>query len=377
MNEQEMRTLLTDLADTPAPPSLVDVPRAVSVARRRARVRTWTTATAAVVLVAGLAVGTTYVVAGDKSGRTSVATAPARFDPTIEYATFGWVPDRDKLDEHMTSVHDVAYTISMLDYVPNPDVPTGRIPAASVGATFYAPGKAPDSELPLYVWGPQDSPKDTYAPVTDAPPVNGVPAYWVRVPGEPERIILKWRYAPDAWAEVDVSLVSGDLREAAHRVANDLHIGGTEHLRFPFSLSGVPGGLRLVSSTFQEGGSAGPWTADLGFGDVPSAGGPAYELNLRVSVQPINASDLRDPNTTVDGHQARRDLNSPGVVVTGARWFDMLTVYDDDAGVQTHVQLDAATTADAEPVQPDGTVGVYRGMTVYPDRADWTDRPVR
>jgi len=380
MNEQEVRTFLDDLADTPAPPPRVDVPRAVAVARRQARVRTWTSTAAASVLVVGLAVGVNYTVTGGSPASTesgSVVSAPARFDPLVEYASFGWLPEESKMNSSFTSVNDVRFATMVRQYVPDPSKgPMASLPAASVNASVYAAGSMPQSELPLDLWGPTDpTPTEPYAPVTDAPDVNGAPAYWVTVPGEPETIILKWRYAPDAWAEVTVSRLDGDLRQSAHRVASELRVGGTARLRFPFDLTGLPAGLRPVASMFAEGGLDEPWRVEL---DLST---DDRKMNVNVAVDPILASDRRDANITVDGHQAYRETvvgdSTEGTRVAGSQWADRLFVYDDVAGLNVGVLADARTPADAEPLGPDGAVGLYRGTTVHPDRADWTDQPLR
>lgn len=374
MNEHEVRALLEDLADGPAPPPRVDVSRAVTVARQQTRVRAWTAIAAASVLVVGLAVGVNHAVAGD--GQDTVANAPARFDPLVEYASFGWLPEKSKLNRRFTSVNDVRFATEASQYVPDPsNGPMASLPAASVDASFYAAGVQPESELPLEVWGPSTDPSEPYASVTDAPPVNGIPAYWVSVPDHPETIILKWRYAPDAWAEVTVARLEGDLRQSAHRVASELRFGGAERFRFPFHLTGLPDGLRPVASVFAEGGLDGPWRVELYLSTENR------ELNAHVSVDPILDSDKRDPNTTVDGHEARRDTTTgdptDSFMVADSQYADQLSVYDDAAGVESGVMVDAKTPADAAPLGPDGALGLYRGLTVHPDHADWTDQPLR
>ncbi|MGB3438593.1 MAG: hypothetical protein WBA97_07540 [Actinophytocola sp.] len=376
MNEQEVRILLTDLAETPAPPSRVDVPRAATTARRQARVRTWTMTAAASVLVAGLVVGVTYAVGGGTPAPEPVAGAPARFDPLIRYASFGWVPDENKMNSSLTVVNDGRFATSVSEFVPDPaQGPMVRQPAAEVGVSLYAAGVKPESEEPLEIWGPTDpAPTVPYAPVTDAPDVNGVPAYWVTVPGEPERIILKWRWAPDAWAEVDVARIDGDLRQSAHRVASEVRIGDTGRLRFPFHVTGLPAGLRPVSSSLSEGGFDAPWRVDLDFATDEQT------VNLRLVASPMSAGDDRVPNTTVDGRPVLRQTageeSGQGVSVAGSEYFDMLFV-DDVSGLRTDVLLHTRTEADAAPLGPDGAAGVFRNLTVHPDRADWTDRPDR
>lgn len=134
---------------------------------------------------------------------------------------------------------------------------------------------------------------------------------------------------------------------------------GTERLRYPFHLAAVPAGLRPVASTFDEGGLSGPWRADLTF--HPADGG----TEMRVTAAPTRPGD-RDPNTTVDGHEARRDQQTQG-----PQYYDGLVVYD-VSGLDVSVFVTAESSLD-----PDGTLGVYRGLTVHPEPSGWTDRPLR
>jgi hypothetical protein len=365
MNEQEVRTLLADLAETPAPPSRVSVPGAVSAVRRQARTRTWLATAAASVLVVALAAGT-YVVTGGSQEPTEpapVANAPERFDPLVRYASFGWLPDKDRMNSSLTAVNDVAFSTAVSEFVLDPAKgPMAAKPAAEVSVSLYAAGEKPQSEEPLEIWGPSNEPSMPYAPVTRAPSVNGKPAYWVTIPEDPETLILKWRWAPNAWAEVTVSRLSGDLHENAHRVASKLRIA-EERLRFPFHLTGLTSDLRPVASIVQEGGFAEPWRVDLELGTADD------NVNLRVGSTPTRPGDSH-PNTTVDGHEARHEIT------TDQQYLDTLFVYD-VSGLQTDILIHGSTAADLERAGPDGAVGVFRTITVHPEPDDWTDRPVR
>jgi hypothetical protein len=372
MNEQEVRSMLDDLADTPAPPPRVDVSRAVTVGRRQTRVRTWTSIAAASVLVVGLAAGVNYAVSGGSTESATVASAPARFDPLVKYASFGWLPEASKLNSTFTSINAMRFATQARQYIPDPDQPMASLPAPSVNVSFYAAGEEPQSELPLDVWGPTNEPSVPYAPVSDAPAVNGAPAYWVTVPDAPETMILKWRYAPDAWAEVTVSDLDSDLRESAHRVASELRFGGTERMRFPFHFTGPPAGLHPVASTFAEGGLDAPWRVELTLGTEDQG------AEVRVQVDPMDDSS-RAPNTTVEGHQAQRtiiDGDSTEEQVVGAAYSDMVFVYD-VSGLEAGIVFNARTAADIGALGPDGSVSLFRTLTVHPDRGDWTDRPLR
>jgi hypothetical protein len=55
---------------------------------------------------------------------------------------------------------------------------------------------------------------------------------------------------------------------------------------------------------------------------------------------------------------------------------ESLFVYD-VSGLQVNVIAQAPTEDDMTRVGPDGTRGVFRDLTVHPDRSEWTDRPLR
>jgi hypothetical protein len=383
MNEQDVRTLLDDLASTPAPPSQVDVQRAVTTVRRQARTRAWVSAAAAI-LVVGLGAGITYATMDNSAPATGstptnapttapVTSAPTRFDPLVQYASFDWLPS-DKLTWRSTSINPERFAMSAGEYVPDPaNGPNAALPAPSVDVRLYAAGVVPQTEKPIEAQIPGGGTQTVnYGPVTDAPAVDGAPAYWVGAPGGSEMIILKWRYAPDGWAELYVSQFDGDQREIAHRVASALSVGSTERLRFPFHLSGLPAGLRPTSSAFDEGGLTWPWHASLDLNTQADGTGPG----VSVAVNPTtDQSDGRAPNTTVDGHPARRETFG-GDHLGRPEYSDRLYVYDVE-GLEATVFISATTVEAAAPLGADGALGLYRTVTVHPDRADWTDQPVR
>ncbi|AUI59294.1 hypothetical protein [Amycolatopsis sp. BJA-103] len=379
MDEQDVRTLLDDLAQAPAPPSRVDVVGAVTTARRGRRVRT-ATSVAASVLVAGLATTLTYAVidrspppTGSSAPPPAAApapSAPARFDPLVRYASFGWLPEQDTLDWRTTSINGERLTLKASRFVPDPaNGPGATLPATHVEVRLYAAGVAPLTERPIETQLPGEGTRTVpYGPVTGAPAVNGAPAYWVGVPGDSGTLILKWRYAADGWAELSVSRLKGDPRETARRIAEALRTDGAERLRFPFKFTGLSPEIRPTASEIEEGGLAGAWRATLDLNLRPDGHGPA----LSVSVHP--GTDGLVPNTTVDGHPARRDTFDGDHLGT-PQYSDRLSVSDVD-GLQADLFIDAMSAADATPLGPDGVLGVYRGLAVHADRAGWTSQPL-
>lgn len=363
MNEQEVRTLLADLAETPAPPSRVVVPEPVRRSRRYVWSRTWLSAVAAAVVVTLLAVGA-YVVTGGSPTSTDpdrAASAPDRFDPLVRYASFGWVPDEARMNSRSTVVSDMRFAMDVSEYVPDPSKgPMASKPGASVSLALYAVGVKPESEYPPNVRGATDhDPSKPYL-VSEAPPVDGKPAEWLTVPGDSEFLMLRWHHAPGAWAELSVARLSGDLRDSAHRVATDLRFD-TERLLFPFHLTGLSAELRPVTSSFGEGGLDGPWRAELTFQSADDG------VEMRVAASPTQPGNH---NTIIDGHKAHYEKT------TDQQYAEGLFVYD-VAGLKIDVTVLARNAADAAPVGPSGALSVYRGLTVHPDRSEWTIRPLR
>src|SRR5262245_5185491 len=103
----ELSTMLHDLAESPAPPTTVDIARATRAGRRTVRLRHGLAAGSAALAVAVLA-GTIAVVGGgggtalppppaatatpEPTARPLPAAAPAAFDPMVQYADVRSVP---------------------------------------------------------------------------------------------------------------------------------------------------------------------------------------------------------------------------------------------------------------------------------------------
>jgi hypothetical protein len=379
VNEQIMRDLLDDLARTPQAPSRVDVHQAVSAGRRRLLRRRMISAAAVVAVVCALAGGAVVVTSTltrtprpdtaaapptAASGSTSKAAAvsgPSGFEPTVRFASFGWLPD--------------GFTQRMLA--------TARW---GVGEVAYAPGVGPKEKptnIALSVQRAGEPPRDEWLrgrspasgssqlpPATDAPDVNGARARWF---GD----TLSWEYAPSTWASVTYNSVDPpvDLQTVLLRVAASVRLWGTEALRFPVHVTGIPAGLHLVLTNVERGAPSEPWWGRLMFSDGPDMsnddGTPRF-LSVEVGPDPARERSrqrgITGPNTQVDGHQAYL-----GPAKDGSQT-DLLHVYDVD-GIA--ITVEAGDPAIKAMLGPDGLIGVFRHTTVLPDDTAWTDQPVR
>src|SRR5258706_8129801 len=110
MERSTVHTLLHDLAETPAPPSTVDIRRAAAAGRRTVRVRRFVTGGSAALAVAALVGVVGVVLSGGPEAAPGPAPvgsasetpppdraipeqAPAAFDPMVQYAELVWVPN--------------------------------------------------------------------------------------------------------------------------------------------------------------------------------------------------------------------------------------------------------------------------------------------
>jgi hypothetical protein len=201
-------TLLSSITDPPEPASRVSIAAVLRRGRRRRRLRVGASALA-VVAVAG-AVAVPRVILSGNTGRSQAsaspprsaagpvkqpampASAPARFNVSVPYAAFGWLP---------AGYSEANIPLSAGGLLNSGPAEVQRTAVAANGAMVSlavdargacatrASGRCP---------GTATSGKD--ATSGKAPDVNGRPAWWFN-----DGHGIAWEYAPGAWADVYIT----------------------------------------------------------------------------------------------------------------------------------------------------------------------------
>jgi hypothetical protein len=277
--------------------------------------------------------------------------ALAQFNPVVQYAELGWVPD-GSVGSSVSIRHDLLDISAQYAGLPT----NGDEPApASVQVWLPSAGQGVD---PFNPYQTIDSAQMT--PGTPAEPVNGRSAQWVEL-GIPATF-LRWEYAPRTWAMVMVSINMPDVdtREVARTVAENVRYAVDAPVALPFSTTGVPAELPLamVYVTRHEHG----WSAQADFGTDRTSYGdwPLTILAVRSDAETGDGNVIGDPDTTLDGHPAR--------IREGLDGGSTLQVFNVD-GVYVEMLTHSPSATD---LLPDGVVGLFRATELFPDPADWT-----
>jgi len=379
MDENSVRTLLESIASAPEPPPRVDLDRA----RRRGRRWLWARRTAAPALTVAAVVGTLTVphaFSVDHSERTVVPpqhtsspvslTAPARFDPLVPYASFGWLP-RGFSEAAAASIDYDSGFAAASDFVSlEAAAPSAGhllyLEVSSRGAcalTAAAAARGVRAGAVVQVTCTDDQ----FAVTGPAPDVAGHPAVQINY-GEG----IAWEYAPGAWASLRADITpaadephsrrqaaqdgwvivarsradrpTGDLTPARIRadikagklippsaatqallvkVASQVRYGQRTPLAFPFRMTRpLPAGWRLTSTSFTPSGGR-----LLGTG---VSAGPAADRDA------LSISAAIGPNTACPFYYGQSSYVTQG----GVRW--VYRVIDE---TDKHVQSLCATTA--------------------------------
>jgi len=381
MDRSTVHELLEILAETPQPATTVDIGRAAAAGRRSVRLRRFAAvgsaalATAIVaVVVSVVASGSTALPPAPQPADSSVVPsppaaalptqAPKAFDPLIQYADFGWLPDGlgdrgVRTEPNHQSVSAAQPVVSPPCSAQNPSWPPNcgqqvdepswiTLTVVSAGHTIQrGPAAAAGVQTPSF---------------SDAEPVNGRPAKW----GDPNfGTMLQWEYAPGAWAEVSVWKID-DPQRVARRVADTVNFGVDRPIRLPIRATGLPEKIRPVgASVFRTTvAGVGGWSAELHYSDTGQrASSGDWPLSLMATVSSTRTGGgggvLADPDTTLDGYPARRINHVDGG--KGLQVYDVHGVY-----------LELSTHSPAMTKQlPGGLDTLFRGLEIYKDPAIW------
>jgi len=429
MDETAVRTLLRAIADTPEPPALVSLDRA----RRRGLRRLWIRRAAAPALVMVAVAGIVTVpraLSPDHPERSVTSprhqtvsapvSAPARFNPLVPYATFGWLPPGFS-ESAATSIDlDLGFS-SGTDYVSleAADLPAGHLLYLQVNARGSCPFTIGDAlrdirDLRALQVSCAD---DGFAATSTAPRVSGRPAVWIDY-GDG----IAWEYAPgasasltasitpaadephsrrhaaeDGWvlmprtsadrangvgppAQIQAAIASGKLIPPSAatmallvKVASHVRYGQTTPLSFPFRLpSPLPAGWRLTQATFTVSG--GRMT-----GDGITAGPAADPAALSIGSGSGSCSFIDGQSSYVTrlGVQwVYRVLNEPE-----KHWQNLCTTGTVNGVTGIDVSLDMNTPGSNAPLpgsaELGGTLGVLaRTRFLGASPALWTTAPL-
>ncbi|GAA0225075.1 hypothetical protein [Cryptosporangium japonicum] len=248
MNELRTRELLTRMANDPAPPTTVDVDRAIVTARHQRRRTQWAVvgAAAAVVLIVTLGVMTAFkpddqaqpapfVSAGTPSAPApKFGVAPQYFDPMNPRLEVGHVPDG--LTE---GLWNAAVTAEFRTY-------GGK---AGTAMTVYAIPRKGGFPATEYFGAP-----------LDGPDINGQPSKWYQLPvpaapstatrpgdpppaatAKPTRAlknagVLRWEYGKGGSVQVELTNVKDPMKVAAE-VARSVRLDRPKPFRAPYEMS--------------------------------------------------------------------------------------------------------------------------------------------
>ncbi len=374
MERSTLHNLLETLAASPQPPTTVDISRAASEGRRTVRLRRLAAAGSAALVTAAIAIVTSVVASGtvavgpepqpaDSSISVSPPVepppgeAPKAFDPLVQYADFGWLPEG--LTYRLTHSDPTRLSINVHQ--------SGAIPCSAADPAVpagcgvdYSPGMVALTVVPA---GRTIQP--AVASFSAAEPVNGRPARWAD--DAESGLSLQWEYAPGAWAEVGLWSVeyAGDARYVARRIAETVRFGIDQRIKLPVQPTGLPATIRImavsVSREFAAGSSG--WSIELQYsntGERTSLGDwPLSILAYLSSAREGDGNLVGDPTTTLDGYPARRINHRDGG--KGLQVFDVDGVF-----------IEMSTHSSAMTQQLGGGLdGLFRGLEINRDPSNW------
>lgn len=378
MRESDVRDLLAADAATPAPPSVVDLERAMRDGRRRRTTRR-------ALLAGGTALGVSAVLGGvaairpvlradapDPAATTPPARAwppgpngalegptlprpPARFDLLGQWAAFGWLPFTPATVSSRAAEGYVEIRAAT--------------PGQDIGVNLFLGSEVADDVL------------RTGGSATQAPPVAGRPARWVAREDRYDEFdeALQWQYVPGEWAQARTSQVKAghpmptgaERRAMLHRVASSVGLSATRRQRFPFTTDALPADLPLFRVEV-ELAEDGQWSANIYSGRRATIQRSTLSLTVKRTLaewareEPLPPADVDSSaisRDSVDGHRAFR-------MKTGD--VDELTVWLPD-----HLIVSVAAKGDSlRQLGASGALGLYRAIRVLPDPATWSERPL-
>jgi hypothetical protein len=306
VDEASLRTLLNRLADTEPPPPRIDLDAAVA---RGGRGRRWRRVRAgvSVLLAAGAvtAVVAALVVPAQSSAQRADQqpaggpTAPARFNPLVPSAEFGWLPPGFQVGVRGGTMSRSGPAQLILDAFSGSN--------AMIQLFVYPTGICHVGHAE--VCGAYDTSQQV---LSRAPDVHGHRAYWLRTAS------LTWEYAPGAWSVLSWPQISpwppdGSERAAVLRVAAGTRYGQTASIRFPYWLSGLAAPWRVSNVDYTLlAGQPVVETLEVSNGPADTAGVDTIDVDFT----PAAHSDWSCPaegvqHETVDGVAAVLN-NLPG-----------------------------------------------------------------
>ncbi|GHG09524.1 MULTISPECIES: hypothetical protein [Amycolatopsis] len=271
MTDHELATKLKELAETPAPPSRLDLDRARRLGgrRRRARTTALVLGCAAVVTAGGWTAVSAFRPAPPPIAPAAVlptpslaappSVAPAPTDnPLVAKASFGWLPEEIKGIEYATGGH---------------------------GDTVLAIGRG---DLPPMIWLSVDDSEPGPPPNLSGTPkrvpqkVGGRDGHWITTdvndPLNHGASYLRWPTPDGRWAQLHTYyLARPDLQQALVRVASEVTFG-PRAVSLPLRISSLPPSFRLsdASTSRRPDDDGVPWQLVLQY----SANGALVTINV-------------------------------------------------------------------------------------------------
>ena len=310
-----------------------------------------------------LVVGSYTVLAAESSGLATLPEAPAVIDPMGLYLKFGWLPDG--YDHRQYQAGFVPGRTGSVAYLSADQDRDANSTTGYFSVTLYPRGVTPDA--------PQrdDASRGIELDATAARSVNDNAASWITYSGgEGQETFLRWRYAPDGWAQLrfmgsDPSL---DVKATAHRIASSMKLSSSEQVPLPVQAASLPAGLKPINVNLSDSvRTPRSWHASVTLSPTIDPA-QAFTNTVDVSVSPYKEEQDRSdrermapaPNTAVDGQPAYLfPLQGPATTVRIGK----------SGGVLVEVTTDDSMLGQ---LGPDGALTAYRNLKLVEDPANWS-----
>jgi len=370
VNERDLGELLSVAVADPPPSRVIDLERVHrDGSRTLMRRRTLTSIAAALAVAAVVAVAATVVRDGApiRPGPTPAEVsptaappappaAPVVFDPSRLRVVPQWIPAG--LDDTLQRVSTESHEFSYVHWRRVGD----EFPLRTVSIAVYASGvEPPDPELRAV--------RESTAPPERGPGIGTAPSTWY-----PDVMMLKWRWATGAWAEVRVrGAFDRPNREVAVRIARNLRTDADGSVTVPFTVPAPPVPLRLVETLVGRHDNG--YEAQLVFSDRDHTARPGrpvpHLLVIGVQADASRKGDgkVGEPHTTIGGH--------PAIVTFAQGWGGRVMLFDVD---DHRVDVYAGDEATLRYIQQPAAIALARGVRIVPnprDPSSWTSTPIR